>query len=164
MGWDSDREDMDDITYYSNTENNVQPPAKRQKPEIIIEINRKDVTKPSSFVQKTNQKINKSSLKASGQRKSNNTTVRFEPLVQTHSVSNDENSSPNENYGIFNENRSMPQKSRVKKGKKSTKYTRRTCNKDLRFFHTSIPLDSYVKFLAKYANGTFPIWKPVWKH
>ena len=57
---------MDDITYYSNTENNVQPPAKRQKPEIIIEINRKDVTKPSRFVQKTNQKINKSSLKASG--------------------------------------------------------------------------------------------------
>ena len=56
----------------------------------------------------------------------------------------------------------MPQKSAVKKGKKSTKITKRNCNKELRFINSS-PFESYLNYCANYAKGTFAVWKPIWK-
>ena len=81
------------------------PPAKKQKSEV--KDKRKNVTKTSvnasatRIAKKTSPRINKSSLKSDGKRKSFNASVRFEPLVQMQSVPNEEN----ENYGIFDTNR-----------------------------------------------------------
>ena len=80
------------------------PPAKKQKSGA--KDNRKNVTKTSvnasatRIAKKTSPRINKSSLKSGGKRKSFNASVRFEPLVQMQSVPNEEN----ENDGIFDTN------------------------------------------------------------
>ena len=92
--------------FYCRTRETITPPpAKKQKSEA--KDNRKTVTKTSvnasatRIPKKTSPRINKSSLKSNGKRKSFNASVRFEPLVQMQSVPNEEN----ENYGIFDTNR-----------------------------------------------------------
>ena len=91
--------------YFRTRETITPPPAKKQKSEA--KDNRKNVTKTSvnasatRIAKKTSPRINKSSLKSDGKRKSFNASVRFEPLVQMQSVPNEEN----ENYGIFDTNR-----------------------------------------------------------
>ena len=92
--------------FYCRTRETITPPpAKKQKSEA--KDNRKNVTKTSvnasatRIPKKTSPRINKSSLKSGGKRKSFNASVRFEPLVQMQSVPNEEN----ENYGIFDTNR-----------------------------------------------------------
>merc|ERR1719362_2623274 len=125
------REEWDTDTAENSTRETITPPpAKKQKSEA--KENRKNVTKLATRItKKTSPRINKSSLKSNGKRKSFNASVRFEPLVQMQSVPNEEN----ENYGMFDTNRSMPKKSAVKKGKKSTKIqakiTKRNCNKEI---------------------------------
>ena len=92
--------------FYCRTRETITPPpAKKQKPEA--KDNRKNVTKTSvnasatRITKKTSPRINKSSLKSNGKRKSFNASVRFEPLVQMQSVPSEEN----ENYGMFDTNR-----------------------------------------------------------
>ena len=97
--------------YFRTRETITPPPAKKQKPEA--KDNRKHVNKTKNvnktsvnasatrITKKTSPRINKSSLKSDGKRKSFNASVRFEPLVQMQSVPNEEN----ENYGIFDTNR-----------------------------------------------------------
>ena len=87
--------------FYCRTRETITPPpAKKQKSEA--KDNRKNVTKSATRItKKTSPRINKSSLKSNGKRKSFNASVRFEPLVQMQSVPNEEN----ENYGMFDTNR-----------------------------------------------------------